>query len=399
MRLRLTGPLFGLTLRGMLVITTLLAVGMAFIGTKVKQARDEKAIAAEILRAGGRVRYEHYGIDSSTAQNSRTWFEQWIDLDLESHVINATLSGPTVTDDTIAHLAGLPQLRYLLLNNTNVSGTGLAKLAQLQSLRTLWISGNTTDPLTDEALAAIARLPALTVLSMQKHDAQSTRQPGAVLGPDALTPLARMPALTQLELSGPGFRDEHFRQLPQHKRLFTLSLTGTGVSDAGLAGIAVAMPELRSLRITSCPLTGVNFACLRSCQNLNSLSLYQCAITDDDVAGIAQLDELRFLTMSRDFQLTDEALRHIGVMTNLTWLDVQGAWFTDNGAQHLVGLTSLTQLSLNSKTGKFTDAGPFIAIKNLTNLALGPQGLPASTAQQLQANMPRTVYSSLRAPR
>ena len=54
--------MLGLTLRGILVITTLLAVGIArLVGTKVKRARDEKAIASAILAAGGSVRYVHHG--------------------------------------------------------------------------------------------------------------------------------------------------------------------------------------------------------------------------------------------------------------------------------------------------------------------------------------------------
>ena len=66
-----------------------------------------------------------------------------------------------ITDAGVAALAGLENLRYLDLTNTKVTGTGLKDRADMVSLEQLRLK---ECPVTDDTLAAIPRFPKLTHL-------------------------------------------------------------------------------------------------------------------------------------------------------------------------------------------------------------------------------------------
>lgn len=68
---------------------------------------------------------------------------------------------PRITDAGIAALAGLENLRYLNLTNTSVTGTGFKDRADMVSLYQLDL---TDCPVTDESLAAIPHFPKLEEL-------------------------------------------------------------------------------------------------------------------------------------------------------------------------------------------------------------------------------------------
>jgi hypothetical protein len=68
---------------------------------------------------------------------------------------------PRVTDAGIATLSGLEKLRVLDLTSTSVTGTGLKDRSDMVSLEHLTLNDC---PVTDESLAAIPRFPKLTHL-------------------------------------------------------------------------------------------------------------------------------------------------------------------------------------------------------------------------------------------
>jgi hypothetical protein len=84
---------------------------------------------------------------------------------------------PRVTDAGIAALAGLENLRYLNLTNTSVTGTGFKDRADMVSLYQLDL---TDCPVTDESLAAIPHFPKLEELLLAGTEVTDTGLMGLV---------------------------------------------------------------------------------------------------------------------------------------------------------------------------------------------------------------------------
>jgi hypothetical protein len=95
------------------------------------------------------------------------------------------LSGTTLID-ALAPLASLENLSTLVLDKTDVTGVGLAALSRLPALSVLEISSRNTGP-TREGVAAIAMLSRLTDLSLERW------------GPGAEEGLPLLAGLTHLE--------------------------------------------------------------------------------------------------------------------------------------------------------------------------------------------------------
>ncbi len=388
MRFRPTGPVFGLTLRGILVITTLLAVGIALVGTKVKRARYEKAIARAILAAGGSLRYAHHGNAGAPAQEERTWFERLVDLDLESHLVAVILSGPNVTDATVSLLVGLPHLGTISLADTKVTGAGLSALARLPALVSLRVDGHQSAPLTDDILAVIATLPHVQHLGLRSDAPGASTHKSTGWSENALVSLSEMPELIGLTIEGKGFTDELFRNLRPLPKVIILSVTNTSVSDDSLRAIAIAMPQLEALVLSHNNINGSGLHYFSSCPRLSNLAIWQCPLTNDGVADIGALQQVTTLQVNRGTLLGDPGLEHICALTNLTRLQLVGDRFTDAGTRHLTNLKSLTWLSLDSANGKLTDARPFEALSDLKYLDTGGAGLPRVEADRLIKALP-----------
>ena len=370
MDLRPKGPIFGLTLKGMLIITALLAVGMALVGTKVKRARDEEAIARDIVRVGGSVQRQHYGVAMASAGTERTWFERLVDLDVEARITGISLHGPNVTDALIARLAGLEDLQSVVIINTRVDGSGFAALARLPKLTSLALRENPA--ITDEGLAAICTLPNVEDCIISDVD---------------LAPIGRLRSLKRLELREELITDASLRALKLPLSVEQLSVSHAQISDDGLAVLVVSAPGLRTLSISECPISGRGLAALKGCSRLKTLQVFHCPLTDEGVAGLAQMQQLESLRIVGP--LSDGVLRHIGHLTGLTNLEINGADVIDEGLRNFTGLGSLTHLIFKT-SGSFTDAGleHLRGLKNLTWVNLSPNTFSEDGVNRLEKAVP-----------
>jgi hypothetical protein len=128
----------------------------------------------------------------------------------------------------------------------------------------------------------------------------------------------------------------------------------------------------------------------------------------------ASVEDLEAAFHLADKEITDDALKPLGSLENLVWLNLQGTAITDDGLQHLSGLTKLTKLHLE-KTGigdaglvhltslenleylnlygtKVTDAGlaHLNGLKNLQKLYLWQSGVTEEGAASLRQSLPDT---------
>jgi hypothetical protein len=394
MKLRPTGPTFGLTLRGMLIITALLAVGMAFVGTKVNRARNEQAIALEIGKPYGTVIRQYYGTNVSHVE--RTWFERLIDLDLEARITQVYLNGPAVTDADIERLAALTDLQHIGLMNSRLDGTSLAALERLPNLTSLDLHNVA---LRGPGLAAISQLPVLRNLSIDYLGIglppPFPGESAAQLEPDELLPLKKLKSLQQLSLGAAGFSDFQYHELRGMDQLEDLQLSSaTFLTDDGLVEMLTGMTGLRSLTITDASITGPGLTRLRDCPQLATLRL-GCGLTEEGLKNIAQARQLLYLELGSKFgptsSFTNQGVLYIASLPHLTRLTLHGTAFDDETLHQLAGLTSLVDLTLYAPTTAFTDQGleHLKSLKNLKYVTLqGATSFSKAALDDLQRAIP-----------
>ncbi|MBI1914345.1 MAG: hypothetical protein HYS12_06350 [Planctomycetes bacterium] len=145
------------------------------------------------------------------------------------------LSGTAATDaDLRDHLGKLTKLVELSLAQTQVSDDGLASLAALKQLRRLVLDGTT---LRGTGLARLKDLPELVEL----------RLGCPTLTDLGIKPLGELKRLQKLSLAGSGVSDEGLASLSGLDKLQELDLTGTRVTAEGIAALKKALPKCKVL--------------------------------------------------------------------------------------------------------------------------------------------------------
>jgi internalin A len=169
------------SLRGLLVLMLVVALGLGWIGYERRRAMRELKTAEEIKAAGG---------DFGTSSRSDHAAPRWLDLLLGSHYftpvdslrfpIGATnedlrqlsvmrrlerlmLSATRIDDDGLDRVAEMRHLTELNLRSTNVTDAGVDKLAALSELARLDLDATAV---TDGVWQTLARMPKLNILSL-----------------------------------------------------------------------------------------------------------------------------------------------------------------------------------------------------------------------------------------
>jgi len=139
-----------------------------------------------------------------------------------SQIRGLNLSGTLITDQSMEQIGALDSLEGLAVSNTSISGNGIQKIARLKKLRTLDISG------TDVGLAANSPLPRIA----------SVRQlvlARCKVGHNDFKTLATMNQLEFLDIHGTDIDDDDCKLLADCQNLRTLfMLDCPEVSHSGL---------------------------------------------------------------------------------------------------------------------------------------------------------------------
>jgi hypothetical protein len=275
MRLPHWQNLFRFRLRTLLLVFTLASV---WLGFHVRSARLQERSVAAIAKYGGWVRYDfqfpsgeyfHKSFDRQARSSVPTWLLDRLGVDFFHDVVQVNLNysedsgarkeNHNPSDAALQYLGGCPELRILLLSDTQASDSSMRHLAQLKRLERLymWDAVNVSDAgvahlselrrlryihlstsqITDKSLEVFARLPMLEGLSLQFNQ----------FSDKGLTHLSQLDELESLWVCGredetSQITDSGLRYLKNLKALTELGIQRTHVTDNGVQEFLTAVP-------------------------------------------------------------------------------------------------------------------------------------------------------------
>jgi Leucine-rich repeat (LRR) protein len=254
------------------------------------------------------------------------------------------LSGTKVTDQGLSALTSCPWLDYLSLRKVAIDGSGLKHLRGAYRLSTLKLSET---PVRDEQLRQLPHLPELSYLELSgtklngsglawEWEPKSLEQLTLINVPirsEHLIHFKRFVGLKILDLSGPAELNEGIGHLRSLRRLTTLNLNGTNLSDAGLNLLvgsesvttgdgSTPLPSLQHLSIGQTQITDAAAPAIRRLESLSTLTLWEAKIGDKFIAGLAGHPSLTALYLSKT-QVTDACLPSLLAIPKLNYLDVR----------------------------------------------------------------------------
>jgi Leucine-rich repeat (LRR) protein len=186
---------------------------------------------------------------SAAAEKPEASFAEQAALVRTGEIERIQLDNTPLTNEDLASVAGLTNLRELLIDDphSRITAAGIQHLANLPKLTHLRIRGR-----MDEAtLAAIAKLTTLQVLNV----------PQTTCDDAALRHLESLPHLEQLRFGSPHITDAGMQTLRGLKALKRLHLIDVPITDVGLAKLA-EIEQLESLYIDGSAITDAGLEAL-----------------------------------------------------------------------------------------------------------------------------------------
>jgi beta-lactamase regulating signal transducer with metallopeptidase domain len=264
----------------------------------------------------------------------------------------------TPPDASVAQLARLSGLKWLVFYDRLPRGAGFDYLSRLKSLEGLLVAGSA---ITDDELGVLAnRLTGLE--SCRRLELGSTELTDAGLahleslqslegffgGSNKITGsgfshLARLPALKEVGFGSEEMGDAAPAHLAECASLKRLTLNCPKITDAGIAGLAKSK-SLEALKLKYVPMTDAGLAHLSQVKTLRELELKATQVTDAGLAHLARLTSLEVLRLPRGIgesgqvQLTDAGLAHLRGLKGLKHLWLERPQYTGAGVQFLADL-------------------------------------------------------------
>lgn len=284
------------------------------------------------------------------------------------------------TDDKLACLANIPELRRLHLGNDRISPDGFRLIVSLPELDELEIAGKA---ISQECIDVLAALPARTSVQMWfdgvDKDAVEAMNKVRLAKLDALSPEEKLSAavrfastfdsgltygemMTGFNLSQSGIGDDELRLISGHKHLEGLTLFEANVTTEGIAVLA-GMTKLKHLDLGDTYVTSIAaLPRLTALESLNIYPAYGYTMGDDGLAAIENYTSLRSL-MLYDDDASDATVRRLAGMTKLKKLDLNVGYLEDDSClESLAGMSDMRRLSVYA--GNVSEA----ALKNVVGM-------------------------------
>jgi Leucine-rich repeat (LRR) protein len=255
------------SLRSLLVLVTLLAMGLGWFAYWREGKRREAAAGDWVLNHGGSIA-ESNGREMA---HPPLWV-RWLGPVLPEECLRTVhfvdfLEDPTDADLKV--LRDLPNLKQLNLNHAkNITPAGLAPLAELPKLEVLYLMNT---PVGDTGLAQVRNLHGLKEIWVVHTGITDASMPW----------ITSNPKLTHLGAAGARITDQSAPLLARLENLEVLSLVDTQITSRGLADIA-KLPRLKHLYLLR---TAVDDEGLKHLETTKSLDTLDIRLTRTTAAG------------------------------------------------------------------------------------------------------------------
>ncbi len=207
-----------------------------------------------------------------------------------------------ITDAGMDHIAKLAKLKRLnLFGCDNVTDKGLAKLAGIKSLTTLYVSHAN---ITISGLAQLNSLSNLTTLRVY-----DLRRGGAILDLSGLANLEDL-MLGFARKSGEVFTDADLVSLADLKRLTMVQIGPRDFTDKGIRHLA-RLPRIERLGVGGPRLTDEVLKFLSDMKTLNHLTIDDGNFTDRGLRYLEGLKLLEFLHVTSVNAFSETAVQHL----------------------------------------------------------------------------------------
>jgi Leucine-rich repeat (LRR) protein len=248
-----------------------------------------------------------------------------------------------VTDDDLARIGALPDLRKIDLSHTRISDLGLAHLRPLKKVVSLNCSS--CSYITDGGVASLKDWVNLEYLNVRGSEVTSR----------VFEHLARMKNLRTLDVGFSRVNDDGFEALASLEHLEELHIGGDKMTGLALPSLRL-LQSLKRLDVNGSQrtdsgrwglmLTDVNVESIGALTELESLNIGGAIVSDVGMKALGNMASLKFLDLSR-MEITAQGLEPVTRMTNLRRLNLwQCARIDDKAAQHLLKMNSLEILDL-----------------------------------------------------
>ena len=194
-----------------------------------------------------------------------------------------SLTGETVTDAALRHLAPLVDVVTLDLEDAGITDEGLASLKPLTRLRELNLTATAITGAGFKHLKTLRELNALVLWRCPISSLAGLQGVGQItflglsdtpIDGQSLEPVAQLTDLEELDLSRTRIADAGLAALKRLARLERLDLSDLPITDAGLESLK-DLKELRSLNLSKTRITGTGFKYLKALRNLDHLEAFE----------------------------------------------------------------------------------------------------------------------------
>jgi len=293
--------------------------------------------------------------------------------DAAGEIVAVDLAGAWITDADLRRLDSLPHLRKLSLARTKITDVGMEHLARLTRVSDLNLYY--AEYITEDGIAHLKGWTALERLNLR----------GTKVTSKVFPVLARLPSLKSLDLAYTQIDDDGFEELSALPMLEELAIGGNRLTGS-------CLPLLK-------PVATLRRLDVGGMQRVDS-GLWGLALTDYNLARLAELTQLRSLNLSRA-NLSDRGIDRPGQaeairtelpdlapltrLINLQILDLSGTPVSGDRLAALASLPRLRELRLGL-TPKIDDGAveKLLALKQVRILYLTGSGITADGLARLR---------------
>lgn len=349
------GSFFRFRLHSLFVLVTIFLIMLGLVMRELHREHRRQQAASEVQRLGGMVRYRGPRQPSSDTQKGvvkaylqvllgdaffkeitdvylKMRSEEDLNLVFDFHEVKSlSLTGSTLSVDSLERLRSLSQLRGLSLSDVILNEQGVNEFTKLPNLIELRFSNST---LTGHCFQALAERSKLIELQFNNCS----------LSEECLKSLKQF---TKLHVSfvDCALTDEDLRLMHGSRSTGRLSLTRTKVTEAGLLAIREANPDW-SMHLTVSADNALQLPSIQEIQQVKELAFQGPLTSDLTLAFLKDASSLTSLKF-KNCSITDRGLQNLQSIQNLRALSISSAPITDEGLRELEGLRQIEFLNLD----------------------------------------------------